>query len=230
MAIPTPSPGHDYWAGFNGFRCGRICDEIEGDNALAARGRGFDATIATWFDRGLEESSCELCGQCIHTCPTGALSDRKMTTKIAEVEKRTGLPIIAADIERKQSVCPYCGTGCGITLNAARGELLGVTPVMDAPASEGALCVKGQYGTDFISSPERLKTPLIREGDGFREASWNEALDLIARKLVENKQKHGPDSFAAWASARTTGEANYLLMKLTRGIIGTNNIDNCQRT
>jgi len=153
-----------------------------------------------------------------------------MTTKIAEVEKRTGLPIVASDIERKQSVCPYCGTGCGITLNTAHGELLGITPVMDAPASEGALCVKGQYGTDFISSPERLTTPLIREGERFREASWDEALDLVARKLDDNKRTHGADAFAAWASARTTGEANYLLMKLTRGIIGTNNIDNCQRT
>jgi predicted molibdopterin-dependent oxidoreductase YjgC len=226
----NPFLGRDYSRCINCYRCVRICDEIEGDNALAARGRGFDATIATWFDRGLLQSTCELCGQCIHTCPTGALSDRKMTTKIAEVEKKTGLPIVAADIERKQSVCPYCGTGCGITLNAARGELLGVTPIMDAPASDGALCVKGQYGTDFISSPDRLTTPLIRDGEGFRPASWDEALDLIAEKLTKNKREHGPDAFAGWASARTTSEANYLLMKITRGVIGTNNIDNCQRT
>jgi predicted molibdopterin-dependent oxidoreductase YjgC len=227
---PNPFLGRDYSRCINCYRCVRICDEIEGDSALAARGRGFDATIATWFDRGLEESSCELCGQCIHTCPTGALSDRKMATRIAEVEERTGLPIVADDIVRKQSVCPYCGTGCGITLNAARGELLGVTPVMDAPASEGALCVKGQYGIDFIRSPERLTTPLIRDGERFREASWDEALDLVASKLAANRAAHGPDAFAAWASARTTSEANYLLMKVARGVIGTNNIDNCQRT
>lgn len=227
---PNPFLGRDYSRCINCYRCVRICDEIEGDNALAARGRGFDATIATWFDRGLEQSSCELCGQCIHTCPTGALTDRKMTTKIAEVEKKTGLPILAGEIARVDSVCPYCGTGCGITLNAARGELLGVTPILDAPASDGALCVKGQYGTDFISSPDRLTTPLIKEGDGFRTASWDEALSLVANKLIENKELHGPDAFAGWASARTTSEANYLLMKLTRGVMGTNNIDNCQRT
>jgi len=229
-ADDNPFLGRDYSRCINCYRCVRICDEIEGDNALAARGRGFDATIATWFDRGLEQSSCELCGQCIHTCPTGALSDRKLTTKRAEVERKTGLPILADEIVRKKSVCPYCGTGCGITLNAARGELLGITPVMDAPASDGALCVKGQYGTDFISSPDRLTTPLIREGDRFREASWDEALSLVARKLDENKRQHGPHAFAAWASARTTSESNYLLMKFTRGVMGTNNIDNCQRT
>src|SRR5262249_28113592 len=162
--------------------------------------------------------------------PTGALSDRKMTTKIAEVEKRVGLPILADDIVKKESVCPYCGTGCGITLNAAHGELLGVTPIMDAPASEGALCVKGQYGTDFISSRERLTTPLVRFWGKLREASWDEALDRVATRLSENVRRHGPDSFAAWASARTTSESNFTLMKMARGVIGTNNIDNCQRT
>jgi predicted molibdopterin-dependent oxidoreductase YjgC len=226
----NPFLGRDYSRCINCYRCVRICDEIEGDNAITARGRGFDATIATWFDRGLEEVSCEMCGQCIHTCPTGALSDRKLATRIAEVEKKTKLPLVAADVHKVESVCPYCGTGCGLTLYEARGELLGSGPILDAPASEGALCVKGQYGTDFVRSDERLKTPLIREGDRFREASWDEALGLIAKKLLDNKRQHGPDAFAAWASARTTGEANYLLMKITRGVIGTNNIDNCQRT
>jgi len=226
----NPFLGRDYSRCINCYRCVRICDEIEGDTALAARGRGFDATIATWFDGGLEQSSCEFCGQCIHTCPTGALTDRKMATKIAEVEKKTGLPIVADEIARVESVCPYCGTGCGLTLHSARGELLGTGPIMDAPASDGALCVKGQWGADFISSPDRLTTPLIRENGKLREAGWDEALELVARKLVENKQQHGADSFAAWASARTTSEANYLMMKIARGVIGTNNIDNCQRT
>jgi formate dehydrogenase alpha subunit len=229
-ADTNPFLGRDYSRCINCYRCVRICDEIEGDNALAARGRGFDATIATWFDRGLEQSSCELCGQCIHTCPTGALTDRKLSTRLAEVERKTGLPIVADEIERVHSVCPYCGTGCGLELKTARGELLGSGPIMDAPASEGALCVKGQYGTDFIASPDRLTTPLIREGERFRQASWDEALGLIADKLLANQRTHGPHAFASWASARTTSEANYLLMKLTRGVIGTNNIDNCQRT
>ncbi|MSP59999.1 MAG: 2Fe-2S iron-sulfur cluster binding domain-containing protein [Myxococcales bacterium] len=242
VAHPDDNPflGRDYSRCINCYRCVRICDEIEGDNAITARGRGFESTIAAWFDRGLEQSSCELCGQCIHTCPTGALTDRKMATKIAEVEKKTRLPILAEEIQRVESVCPYCGTGCGITLNAARGELLGITPVMDSPAADGALCVKGQYGTDFIASPDRLTKPLIRDrdpstglravGGGFREASWDEALTLVAGRLAGNLRDHGPDTFAAWASARTTSEANYLLMKFTRGVIGTNNIDNCQRT
>lgn len=229
-ADANPFLGRDYSRCINCYRCVRICDEIEGDNALTARGRGLDATISTWFDRGLMESSCELCGQCIHTCPTGALSDRKLGTRIAEVEQRRGLPILAEDIGRTRSVCPYCGTGCGLTLYTAEGELLGSGPVMDAPASEGALCVKGQYGTDFVHSPDRLTTPLIRDGESFRPASWDEALDLVARRLGENKERHGADAFAAWASARTTSEANYLLMKVTRAVLRSNNIDNCQRT
>jgi predicted molibdopterin-dependent oxidoreductase YjgC len=229
-ADANPFLGRDYSRCINCYRCVRICDEIEGDNALAVSGRGIEATISTWLDRGLLDSTCELCGQCIHTCPTGALSDRKMAAKVAEVERRVGLPILAEDIERKRSVCPYCGTGCGVTLHAAHGELLGVTPVMDAPASDGALCVKGQYGTDFIASPERLTTPLIRRWGRLREASWDEALDLVADRLTEVKRDHGGDAFAAWASARTTSESNYLLMKLARGVMGTNNVDNCQRT
>ena len=229
-ADPNPFLGRDYSRCINCYRCVRICDEIEGDDALTATGRGFAATIATWFDRGLADSSCELCGQCIHTCPTGALTDRKMATRIVEVEAKTHLPILAGEIERRESVCPYCGTGCKITLHGARGELLGTGPVMNAPASDGALCVKGQYGGDFLRAPDRLQHPLIRDGEGFREASWNEALDLIAARLATLRDTVGGGAFAAWASARTTNESNYLLMKLTRGVMGSNHIDNCQRT
>jgi len=229
-ADDNPFLGRDYSRCINCYRCVRICDEVQGDTALAVRGRGFDATIATWLDRGLEDSSCELCGQCIHTCPTGALTDRKLEARLAEVERRSGSPVAAAEIGHTRSICPYCGTGCGVDLRTARGELLGVGPVADAPASEGALCVKGQWGTDFVSSPDRLRAPLVREGDRFREASWDEAIGIVAERLLENRRRHGPDAFAAWASARTTSEANYLLMKIARGLVGTNNVDNCQRT
>ncbi len=220
----NPFLGRDYSRCINCYRCVRICDEIEGDNAITVRGRGFGATIATWFDGGLEESSCEFCGQCIHTCPTGALYDKKMLAKMPADLK-------SEEIKRVDTTCPYCGTGCGLTLETARGELLGVVPQMHAGASEGALCVKGQFGVDFVDSPDRLKTPLIRNADGtFREAGWDEALDLVASKLDAVRHEFGPDAFAGWASARTTSESNYVFMKFVRGTMGTNNVDNCQRT
>lgn len=220
----NPFLGRNYEACINCYRCVRICDEIEGDNAITAKGRGFAATIATFMDRGLEDSSCEFCGQCIHTCPTGALFDKKIASKIP-------LDLHPSEIQRVDSTCPYCGTGCGITLNTARGQLLGVTPQMHAGASSGALCVKGQFGVDFIESDERLKSPLIRQADGsFKPASWDEALELVASKFKAVKAEHGPDAFAGWASSRTTSESNYLFMKFVRGAMETDNLDNCQRT
>jgi len=220
----NPFLGRNYERCINCYRCVRICDEIEGDNAITAKGRGFGSTIATWMDGALEDSSCEFCGQCIHTCPTGALFDKKMFAK-------KPADLLADEIQHVDTICPYCGTGCGLTLETARGKLLGSLPRFTAPASEGALCVKGQWGVDFIESKERLTTPLIKKSDGtFREATWDEALDLVATKLTQVKNDHGGDAFAGWASARTTSESNYLLMKFVRGVMGTNNIDNCQRT
>lgn len=220
----NPFLGRDYERCIYCYRCVRVCDEVQGDTALAIQGRGFAGAISTWFDRGLEDSSCEFCGQCIHTCPTGALSDAKRAARLPE-----GLR--PEEIVKTDSTCPYCGTGCGITLTSARGKLLGVLPVRHAGASEGALCVKGQFGADFIDSPERLTHPLIRQEDGsFRQATWDEALDLVATRLAKVRDEDGPDAFAGWASARTTSESNYAFMKFVRGAMGTNNIDNCQRT
>jgi len=102
---------------------------------------------------------------------------------------------------------------------------------MGYPSSNGALCVKGQFGVDFVHSPERLTHPLMKQPDGsFRKVSWDEALDFIAAKLKRIKEESGPEALAFWASARTTSESNYLLMKFAKGVIGSNNVDNCQRT
>jgi len=220
----NPFLGRDYERCIHCYRCVRMCDEVEGDTALAVQGRGFGSAIATWFDRGLEDSSCEFCGQCIHTCPTGALFDKKRL-------ERTPADLRPEEISTTDSTCPYCGTGCGVTIATARGKLLGVLPQYHAGSSEGALCVKGQFGTDFVESPDRLTHPLIRQDDGsFRRASWDEALDLVASHLRKVRDEHGGDAFAGWASARTTSESNYVFMKLVRGVMGTNNVDNCQRT
>lgn len=222
---PNPLLGRDYSRCIDCYRCVRICDEVEGDDAIESVGRGFRTTIATFFDGGLEDSPCELCGQCIHTCPTGALYDKKMRTRLEDEAIRP------EEIQRVDSTCNYCGTGCGVTLNTARGRLLGVTPQMHAGSSKGALCVKGQFGFEWLESPERLRAPLRRGPDGaLHETTWDDALDFIAAELRRITDAHGPDSFAGWASARTTTEANYAFQRFIRGALGTNNIDNCQRT
>jgi formate dehydrogenase alpha subunit len=201
------------------YRCTRICGDVEMAHAIVPIGRGFDTKIATAFDGGLKESPCTFCGQCVQTCPTGALFDKKMYGK-ARAEEVTRVP----------TVCNFCGTGCGIYLHVAGGEVIGTTPDFSAPANEGALCVKGQFAWDFIHSPDRLTTPMIKADGRFREATWDEALDLVTSRFRDIKERHGPDAFCLWASARTVSEANYLFQKFSRAVIGTNNVDNCART
>jgi predicted molibdopterin-dependent oxidoreductase YjgC len=127
------------------------------------------------------------------------------------------------------TTCPYCGVGCGINLEVLDGQLIGALPSKDHPVSEGGLCIKGWNAHAFVHHKDRLQTPLIREGNGLREASWDEALALVAEKLGTTKAEHGPDAIGVLASAKCTNEENYLLQKLTRAVIGTNNVDHCAR-
>ena len=128
-----------------------------------------------------------------------------------------------------QTICPYCGCGCALNLELIDGEIVGVLPVNDHPVGQGALCIKGWNAHTFIQHEDRLKSPLIRENGSFREASWDEALELVADKLGSIKADHGSDSIGVLASAKCTNEENYLLQKFTRAVIGTNNIDHCAR-
>ncbi len=127
------------------------------------------------------------------------------------------------------TTCVYCGAGCGLYLQVLDGEVVGVLPCKTHPISEGKLCVKGWNAHSFIYHEDRLTKPLIREDGGFREATWDEALDLIASKLAEVKEKHGPDAIGFLASAKCTNEDNYVLQKFARAVIGTNNVDHCAR-
>jgi predicted molibdopterin-dependent oxidoreductase YjgC len=128
-----------------------------------------------------------------------------------------------------QTICPFCGCGCGINLEVIDGEVVGVLPVNDHPVGRGSLCIKGWNAHAFVGHPERLKTPLIREKDNFREASWDEALDLVAKKLTAIKKKDGPEAIGVLTSAKCTNEENYLLQKFTRAVLGTNSVDHCAR-
>lgn len=127
------------------------------------------------------------------------------------------------------TTCPYCGTGCTFYLNVKDGEIVSVTPNKDNSVNEGILCLKGHFGFDFVHHRDRLTQPLIRKEGKITEASWEEALSLVAKKLSDIKAEYGADSIAGFSSARCTNEENYLMQKLMRAVIGTNNVDHCAR-
>jgi predicted molibdopterin-dependent oxidoreductase YjgC len=127
------------------------------------------------------------------------------------------------------TTCVYCGCGCGLFFEVLDGEIVGVLPAKEHPISRGSLCIKGWNAAAFVNHPQRLKTPLIREGDGFKEATWDEALALVADTLGTVRDESGPNSIGFLASAKCTNEENYLLQKFARVVVKTNNVDHCAR-
>ena len=217
----NPFIKRDYDNCISCYRCVRVCAEQEGDYAITAAGRGFHTRIATDFDRLLRDSSCTFCGQCVQTCPTGALGDLKaLSHRDVPGETRT-----------TRTVCTYCGVGCAVDVLSRDGRVVGVLPAMDGPANEGALCVKGQFAFDFVQHRDRLRTPFVRDretGD-LRPASWDEALDRAARGIGDAVRRHGRRSVYGIASGRAPHEAAYMMQRFIRAGFGTNNIDNCSR-
>lgn len=195
-------------------KCVRVCDEVQGVHAIDIAYRGFQAKVCPPFERDLD---CEFCGQCIRVCPTGSLSGKKWAQKGRQ-----------KDVREVDTVCPYCGCGCNITLCTSKNEIIRVTSKEDTP-NEGWLCPKGTFGYQFVQNPERLKKPLIRKRGKLKAVSWDEALDHVAKKFSQIKEKHGPDAIGALASARCTNEENYLFQKFMRVAIGTHNVDHCAR-
>ena len=133
------------------------------------------------------------------------------------------------DYHAVSTTCVYCGAGCGLWLEVLDGEIVGATPDKEHPVSRGMLCIKGWNVASFVSHPDRLKTPLIRKGRTLKRASWDEALTLVADKLTKARDKSGPDSVGFLASAKCTNEENYLLQKIARAVVKTNNVDHCAR-
>ena len=127
------------------------------------------------------------------------------------------------------TTCPYCGCGCGIVLEVLDGKLVGALPSKTSTVNEGKLCVKGWTVHEFVTSSNRLAKPMVRKDGTLTEASWDEALEVAAKRLRDIREKHGPDSIAMLSSAKCTNEENYLLQKFCRAAIGTNNIDHCAR-
>jgi predicted molibdopterin-dependent oxidoreductase YjgC len=195
-------------------RCVKVCDEVQGVEAIDFGYRGFRAKICTSYEQDLV---CEFCGQCVSVCPTGALTGKLWT--------RMGRKGGQAEVD---TTCPYCGTGCNITAHVKDNKILKITS-KEQTWNEGWLCVKGRFGYQFVQSPERLKRPLIKRGGQFDEVSWEEALDHVTKRLAEIKTRYGADAIGGLSSARCTNEENYAFQKLIRAGIGTNNVDHCAR-
>ena len=212
----------DYELCISCYRCVRVCAEQEGDHAINVMNRGFHTQITTEFNGLLKDSACTFCGQCIQTCPTGALADKKALRAVDAVGD--AIP------EKTRTICPYCGVGCSVDVLTKNERIIGIHPAMDGPANLGALCIKGQFAFDFVHHPDRLKTPLIRGEDGeLHEATWAAALDRAAEGFRKINATHGRHSIYGVASGRAPSEAAYLMQKFIRAGFGTNYIDNCSR-
>ncbi len=224
-------------------RCIRICREVQGVGVYDFVNRGFKAIPGTPYDKPMQETPCEFCGQCISTCPTGAIKARPYEDE-GRVAARDLLRNACAYFNMSEedmmdalglenwvvrTTCAYCGCGCQLDLHVIDDKVVEVTSPLMVGSGQGNLCVKGRFGYDFISSPERLTKPLIRKRGKLVEAEWEDALKLVAKNLKAAKKNSGPDSIAVLASARITNEENYLIQKFTRAAVGTNNIDHCAR-
>ena len=201
-------------------RCTRYCDEVEAVNAISLTGRGSETTIGTAGMRGLLDTSCELCGGCIDTCPTGALVEKKApSVKLDQVQK-------------VRSTCNYCGVGCQLDLNVEKGKVVKVTsPPPGETVNDGNLCIKGRFAYDFIHHEDRITQPLVRGDDGdLQPTTWSHAFKVAAEGLLGVKEKYGPDSLGFVSSSRCTGEENYMMQKLARAAFGTNNCHQCAAT
>jgi formate dehydrogenase major subunit len=240
-AVPAPDRSHPAMAVnldacIQCNLCVRACREVQVNDVIGMAGRGMTEKIVFDFDDPMGASTCVACGECVQACPTGALMP---ATAVNDNNVRTEFADRTVD-----SVCPYCGVGCQLTYHIKDDKLLYVTG-KDGPANENRLCVKGRFGFDYVSSPQRLTQPMIRkEGvpkvphevidpanpwTHFRPATWEEALDKAASGLKTIRDRDGSKGLAGFGSAKCSNEEAYLFQKLVRAGFGTNNVDHCTR-
>ncbi|UCC17142.1 MAG: formate dehydrogenase subunit alpha, partial [Dehalococcoidales bacterium] len=194
-------------------RCIRADQELVVVGAIDYVERGFISRPSTFDNLPLENSECTFCGTCVAFCPTGALKGKNT------LYNGTTSTVI-------DTICPYCGCGCNISLEVKNNKIIRVKPVIDSPVNKGTLCSRGSYGLDFVHHPDRLTTPLIRNTEGLQKSTWEDAVSFTAQELKRIKDKYGPDSIAVLGSSKCTNEDNYILQKFARCVLGTNNIDN----
>ena len=216
--------------------CVRACREVQVNDVIGMAYRGHGAKIVFDFDDPMGTSTCVACGECVQACPTGALMEASLVD-----EEGVGRAVVLQEVD---SVCPYCGVGCQITYQT-HGNAIVAVQGRDGPGNRQRLCVKGRFGFDYVSHPHRLTKPLIRRDDApksadcevdpanplthFREASWEEALDVAAAGFKGIRDSDGPKALAGFGSAKGSNEEAYLVQKLVRTGFGTNNVDHCTR-
>nr|WP_054967609.1 formate dehydrogenase subunit alpha [Alicyclobacillus ferrooxydans] len=237
-------------------RCVEACQNLQVSEVLSIDWERDRPRVIWDNDVPINESSCVSCGHCVTVCPCNALMEKPM---LGEAGYLTSIPIPTLErmihmtkeiepgygpiftvsemeaklresrIERTKTVCTYCGVGCSFDIWTKGRKILKVEPQMDAPANQVSTCIKGKFGWSFVNSPERIVEPLIRKGDSFVPASWDEALEYVANRLKGIKDKYGPNSIGYISSSKCTNEENYLMQKFARAVMETNNIDNCSR-
>ncbi|HEV2501280.1 MAG TPA: formate dehydrogenase subunit alpha [Terriglobia bacterium] len=238
-------------------RCVEACQNVEVNETLSINWE--DPNPRVLWDGGstIGESSCVSCGHCVTVCPCNALMEKSMLGRagfftalpksalnhmidvVKGIEPEAGYgPILELSeaeeamrehrIRKTKTVCTYCGVGCSFDVWTKERHILKIAPER-GPANGISTCIKGKFGWGHINDPDRLTSPLIRENGKFRKASWDEALALVARRLAEIKSQSGPDSIGLISSSKCTNEESFLMQKLARAIVGTNNVDNCSR-
>ena len=215
--------------------CARACREIQHNDVIGLAGRGADVRVVFDAARAMGDSTCVACGECVQACPTGALLPATVVQNgVRDVQPAS---VVA-------SVCPYCGVGCQVDFHVRDNRISEVTG-REGPSNQGRLCVKGRFGFDYVAHPERLTRPLIRLAGAakddsdcldvrrarqkFREASWEEALEIAGAGLARVRDRDGADALAGFGSAKGSNEEAYLFQKLVRTGFGTNNVDHCTR-
>ena len=237
-------------------RCVEACQDLQVNETLTIDWSREAPRVIWDHDVPIDESSCVSCGHCVTVCPCNALMEKSMLGEagfLTAIQPKVLEPMIdltkeiepgyreifaiseiesamrKSRIKRTKTVCTYCGVGCSFEVWTKDRKILKIEPQVEAPVNGISTCVKGKWGWDFVNSEKRLTKPLIRRGEEFVEATWDEALNLIASRLTQIKEEHGPDSIAYIASSKCSNEENFLFQKLARAVMGTNNIDNCSR-
>ncbi|MGH2500944.1 MAG: molybdopterin-dependent oxidoreductase, partial [Ktedonobacterales bacterium] len=237
-------------------RCVEACQNLQVSEVLSIAWDRERPRVIWDADVPINESSCVSCGHCVTVCPCNALMENSMLgeagfltgvgehtlQQMIDVTKRiepSFTPIFAisevearmreARIKKTKTVCTYCGVGCTFDIWTKGRKILRIAPSMQAPANQISTCVKGKFGWDYVNSPDRLTQPMIRKGDGFQPATWDEALDYTAQRLLAIRREHGDDAIGFISSSKCTNEENYMMQKLARSVMHTHNIDNCSR-
>ncbi|WP_369901093.1 formate dehydrogenase subunit alpha [Bacillus manliponensis] len=237
-------------------QCVEVCQNLQVNETISIDW-SLDRPRVIW-DNGvvINDSSCVSCGQCVTVCPCNALMEKSMLGEagfmtgmkeelmspmidfVKDVEPGYSSILAVSEVEaamrktkinKTKTVCTFCGVGCSFEVWTKDRHILKVQPVSEAPVNGISTCVKGKFGWDFVNSEERITKPLIRKGDMFVEASWEEALEVVASNMSHIKGKYGNDAFGFISSSKITNEENYLMQKLARQVYGTNNVDNCSR-